>query len=92
MLSYVVIKVGELLKTLEEQQLDEDTLIIFTSECHNAFFTHAVTTRWSCLHAGDHGDMQGERGMWFKVPGTFEVLGIFELFLVMLGNLPRAGD
>eukprot|EP00656_Telonema_subtile_P055357 TRINITY_DN8535_c0_g1_i2.p1 TRINITY_DN8535_c0_g1~~TRINITY_DN8535_c0_g1_i2.p1 ORF type:complete len:373 (-),score=24.08 TRINITY_DN8535_c0_g1_i2:158-1174(-) len=45
MLSYIDSKVGELMKTLEEQGLADDTLIVFTS---------------------DHGDMQGERGMWFK--------------------------
>lgn len=45
MLSYVDSLVGGLLRTLEEQDLMDDTLIILTS---------------------DHGDMQGERGMWFK--------------------------
>eukprot|EP00931_Biecheleriopsis_adriatica_P009784 TRINITY_DN110867_c0_g1_i1.p1 TRINITY_DN110867_c0_g1~~TRINITY_DN110867_c0_g1_i1.p1 ORF type:complete len:473 (+),score=75.69 TRINITY_DN110867_c0_g1_i1:41-1420(+) len=45
MLSYVDSKIGELIATLEEEGLRDDTLIIFTS---------------------DHGDMQGERGMWFK--------------------------
>lgn len=39
-------KVAEILKTLEESGLRDDTIVIFT---------------------GDHGDMLGERGMWFKM-------------------------
>lgn len=45
MLSYVDHKVGEILKTLDQEGLTDDTMIVFTA---------------------DHGDMQGERGMWFK--------------------------
>lgn len=45
MMSYVDSKIGEILQTLEEQGLRDDTLVVFTA---------------------DHGDMQGERGMWFK--------------------------
>eukprot|EP00927_Polykrikos_kofoidii_P060181 TRINITY_DN55247_c0_g1_i1.p1 TRINITY_DN55247_c0_g1~~TRINITY_DN55247_c0_g1_i1.p1 ORF type:complete len:555 (-),score=92.42 TRINITY_DN55247_c0_g1_i1:123-1787(-) len=45
MLSFIDSKIGELLATLENEGLRDDTLIVFTS---------------------DHGDMQGERGMWFK--------------------------
>lgn len=45
MMSYIDSKVGEFLSTLEEENLMDDTMIIFTA---------------------DHGDMQGERGMWFK--------------------------
>jgi len=45
MISYVDYKIGELLKTLEDEGLRDDTMIVFTS---------------------DHGDMQGERGYWFK--------------------------
>ncbi len=39
-------KVGELMQTLEETGLKDNTIVIFTS---------------------DHGDMLGERGMWFKM-------------------------
>eukprot|EP00405_Crypthecodinium_cohnii_P017978 CAMPEP_0206447006 /NCGR_PEP_ID=MMETSP0324_2-20121206/16504_1 /ASSEMBLY_ACC=CAM_ASM_000836 /TAXON_ID=2866 /ORGANISM="Crypthecodinium cohnii, Strain Seligo" /LENGTH=543 /DNA_ID=CAMNT_0053915645 /DNA_START=67 /DNA_END=1698 /DNA_ORIENTATION=+ len=45
MMSYVDSKIGELLSTLEQEGLAQDTLVVLTS---------------------DHGDMQGERGMWFK--------------------------
>ena len=45
MISYVDDKVGRLLDILRRTGLDEDTLIVFTS---------------------DHGEMMGERGMWFK--------------------------
>ena len=48
MLSYVDSKIGEMLKTLEEEGLYDDTIVVLTS---------------------DHGDMLGERGMWFKVGG-----------------------
>ena len=44
--SYVDSKVGELLKTLKDCGLDEDTVIVFS---------------------GDHGDMLGERGLWYKM-------------------------
>lgn len=44
--SYVDGKVGELITTLEEAGLRENTVIIFTS---------------------DHGDMLGERGLWYKM-------------------------
>lgn len=45
MCSYIDDKVGRLLDTLDELQLQQDTVIVFTS---------------------DHGEMLGERGMWFK--------------------------
>ena len=45
MISFVDDKVGELLATLDETGLADDTVVIFTA---------------------DHGDMMGERGMWFK--------------------------
>ncbi|NPC59115.1 choline-sulfatase [Caenimonas soli] len=45
MISYVDDKVGRLMKILRDTGLEEDTLVIFTS---------------------DHGEMMGERGMWFK--------------------------
>jgi len=45
-ISYLDDKIGELLATLKESRLDQDTVIIFTS---------------------DHGDMLGERGLWFKM-------------------------
>ncbi|CDF81407.1 Choline-sulfatase [Pseudomonas knackmussii B13] len=44
--SYVDAQIGALLKTLEECDLDEDTLVVFS---------------------GDHGDMLGERGLWYKM-------------------------
>jgi choline-sulfatase len=44
--SYVDAKVGELLKTLQECQLADDTIVVFS---------------------GDHGDMLGERGLWYKM-------------------------
>ncbi len=45
MISYVDDKVGELLNTLENTGLAENTIVVFSS---------------------DHGDMLGERGMWYK--------------------------
>ena len=44
--SYVDAKIGELLKTLKDCGLAEDTIIVFS---------------------GDHGDMLGERGLWYKM-------------------------
>lgn len=44
-ISYIDDKVGQLIDTLEDAGLMENTIIIFTS---------------------DHGDMMGERGLWFK--------------------------
>jgi len=45
MCSYIDDKVGKLLGTLKDLELEDDTIIIFTS---------------------DHGEMLGERGMWYK--------------------------
>ncbi len=45
MVTYMDDMVGRLLKTLEESDLADDTMVIFTA---------------------DHGDMLGERGMWYK--------------------------
>ncbi|WP_417561507.1 choline-sulfatase [Marinomonas sp.] len=45
-ISYVDDKIGELLKTLEETGLKDNTIIVFS---------------------GDHGDMLGERDLWFKM-------------------------
>ena len=45
MVSYVDDQVGVLLETLQEMNLADDTVIVFTS---------------------DHGDMLGERGLWYK--------------------------
>ncbi|MEM8652563.1 MAG: choline-sulfatase [Pseudomonadota bacterium] len=45
MISYIDDKVGQLMKTLRETGLAENTIVILTS---------------------DHGEMMGERGMWFK--------------------------
>jgi choline-sulfatase len=45
MCTYIDDKVGRLLDTLENLQIEEDTVVVFTS---------------------DHGEMLGERGMWFK--------------------------
>ena len=44
--SYIDDNIGKLLQTLEECDLAEDTLIVFS---------------------GDHGDMLGERGLWYKM-------------------------
>ena len=44
--SYVDAKVGEVLKTLRDCQLDDNTIVVFS---------------------GDHGDMLGERGLWYKM-------------------------
>lgn len=44
--SYIDANIGKLLKTLEECNLAEDTIIVFS---------------------GDHGDMLGERGLWYKM-------------------------
>ena len=46
MISWIDRQIGELLQTLKSAGLDENTIIIFTS---------------------DHGEMLGERGMWFKM-------------------------
>lgn len=45
MCTYIDDKVGRLLDTLNKVGLEEDTVVVFTS---------------------DHGEMLGERGMWFK--------------------------
>jgi choline-sulfatase len=44
-MSYIDDKIGRLLNLLRELDLDEDTVVLFTS---------------------DHGEMLGERGLWFK--------------------------
>ena len=44
--SYLDERVGELLAALREAGLDDDTIVVFTS---------------------DHGEMLGERGLWFKM-------------------------
>lgn len=44
--SYVDAQIGALLRTLEDCNLSDDTLIVFSS---------------------DHGDMLGERGLWYKM-------------------------
>lgn len=63
-ISFMDDKVGELIETLHETRMFDDTIIVFTS---------------------DHGDMLGERGLWFKmnffegsarVPLTFAGPGI----------------
>ena len=45
MISYVDDKVGRILRTMKDTGLDDNTIIVFTS---------------------DHGEMMGERGMWYK--------------------------
>jgi len=45
MVSYVDEKIGAILDTLAETNLDKNTMVVF---------------------CGDHGEMLGERGMWFK--------------------------
>ncbi|WP_295472015.1 choline-sulfatase [uncultured Pseudomonas sp.] len=44
--SYIDHNIGQLLQTLEDTGLADDTLIVFS---------------------GDHGDMLGERGLWYKM-------------------------
>ncbi|CAN8100877.1 unnamed protein product [Discula destructiva] len=44
--SYVDDNIGKLLKTLDDLQLSDDTIIVFS---------------------GDHGDMLGERNLWYKM-------------------------
>ena len=44
--SYIDDKLGEIVRTLEEARLLDDTIIVFTA---------------------DHGDMLGERGLWYKM-------------------------
>ena len=44
--TYVDSKIGEIVQTLEEAELLDDTIVVFT---------------------GDHGDMLGERGLWYKM-------------------------
>lgn len=45
MLSYIDDKLGELMTALEDSGLEEETVVVFTS---------------------DHGEMLGERGLWYK--------------------------
>lgn len=45
-ISYLDEKIGEILDTLDECQMSEETIIVFTA---------------------DHGDMMGERGLWYKM-------------------------
>ncbi|GAA4330319.1 choline-sulfatase [Pigmentiphaga soli] len=45
MISYVDDQVGRLLQALRDMDLEDDTVVVFTS---------------------DHGDMLGERGLWYK--------------------------
>jgi choline-sulfatase len=45
MISYIDDKVGRIMQTLHNAELDRNTIVIFI---------------------GDHGEMMGERGMWFK--------------------------
>ena len=45
MCTYIDDKVGRVLNTIEELGIDDETVVVFTS---------------------DHGEMLGERGMWFK--------------------------
>lgn len=44
--SFIDYQVGQLLKTLRDCRLDDNTIVIFS---------------------GDHGDMLGERGLWYKM-------------------------
>ncbi|MCC2677140.1 MAG: betC [Ramlibacter sp.] len=44
-ISYIDDKIGRLLRTLKECGMEDDTIVVFTS---------------------DHGEMLGERGMWYK--------------------------
>lgn len=66
MVSYVDDQVGVLLETLREMNLDEDTVVVFTS---------------------DHGDMLGERGLWYKWM-FFEGATRIPLAIAMPGQTP----
>ena len=70
MISYIDDKVGQLLQALQTAGLDENTIVLFTS---------------------DHGEMLGERGLWYKmnffewsarVPLIFYAPGRFSPFRV----------
>jgi choline-sulfatase len=90
MISYIDDKIGRIMKTLEEAQLADNTIVIFTS---------------------DHGEMMGERGMWYKqtffewsarvpliirVPGRSfgrrisNVVSLVDLFPTVLDLVPEA--
>lgn len=65
--SYFDSKVGEIVKTLEEAQVLDNTIIIVTS---------------------DHGDMLGERGLWYKM-SFFEHSARVPLIMAGPGLSPR---
>ena len=67
MCSYIDDKVGRLLDTLEQLNLDDNTVVVFTS---------------------DHGEMLGERGMWFK-QSFYEWSVKVPLIISMPGIQPR---
>jgi arylsulfatase A-like enzyme len=66
-LSYVDDNVGKLLQVLKECGLDDNTIVVFSS---------------------DHGDMLGERGLWYDVPQASWSLPRFRLVLTRLRCLP----
>ncbi|MFP8967223.1 choline-sulfatase [Pokkaliibacter sp. CJK22405] len=65
-ISYVDSKIGELLKTLKDCELDDNTIIVFS---------------------GDHGDMLGEKGMWYKM-SWFEMSSRVPMLVKMPGAKP----
>jgi len=66
--SYVDSKIGELLKTLKDCGLGDDTIIVFS---------------------GDHGDMLGERGLWYKMH-WFEMAARVPSSREMIAPMPGA--
>ena len=64
--TYVDTKIGELLQTLRNTGLDENTIIVFS---------------------GDHGDMLGERGLWYKM-NWFEMSGRVPLLVHAPSRFP----
>ncbi len=62
--SYLDERVGEVLGALGEAGLDDDTIVVFTS---------------------DHGEMLGERGLWFKM-SFFEQSARVPLFVRVAGD------
>lgn len=68
--SYVDRHVGALLETLRRHRMDDDTLVVFTS---------------------DHGDMLGERGLWYKM-SFFEHASRIPLVVRMPGGGSAEGS
>jgi choline-sulfatase len=72
MCSYIDDKVGRILDTIEHLGIEQETIVVFTS---------------------DHGEMLGERGMWFK-QSFYEWSSTVPLIIKIpgLNNRPRAPE